>query len=208
MLRLTPLRLLAAPGSAFAEKITAAASNLARVTPALVAAFTASSPATKVTFVHASTGNLVAQIHHGAPFDVLLAADLAYPQSLVSRGDGIAGTLFTFGHGCLVLLPAPPNNPADWPRELASPTVSRIAIANPATAPYGRAAKALLERHHIWLRLQPRIVEGENVAQALQFAHSGNVNYAFVAASLLTPEMFPGLPQPQSRQSSIPISNV
>lgn len=172
----------------------AAASNLHVVVPHLQAAFAAEHPDVRLEFSHGSSGNLVAQIRQGAPFDAFLSADLAYPRALLESGHGVPDTLFTYAHGQLVLWPRPAEE--NWIAVLQSSQVRRIAIAQPDTAPYGIAARARLREAEVWDSLQSRIVYGENVAQALHFAESGNADYAFVAASLLVgrPRLGEGLP--------------
>jgi molybdate transport system substrate-binding protein len=130
----------------------------------------------------ASTGKLYAQIVNGAPFDVLLAADAERPRRLEAAGDGVPGTRFTYAVGALVL----------WSRQLEDcraalqrADAGRVAIANPDTAPYGAAARAYLQRAGLWNSLQRRLVIGENIAQTLQFAASGNAQLGFIARSQL-----------------------
>ena len=186
---------LVASGELRADSIRiAAASNFQTVMPALTAAFEQTHPGTQLAVSHASTGNLVAQIRHGAPFHVFLSANLEYPRALISSGEAEADSLTLFAHGLLVLWPKPTH--ADWVTALQSPEVRRVAIANPDTAPYGAAARTALKEAALWEELAPRLVTGENVAQTLQFVHSGNANFGLVAASLLTvaPDPGPGLP--------------
>ena len=136
----------------------------------------------EIDVVTGSTGALYTQILHGAPFDVFLSADEARPEKLESNGQGVAGTRFTYAIGQLVF----------WhpDAEIASLEVlqrsesSKVAIANPELAPYGRAAKELL-----WnfmgghTRLDDRLVLGENIGQAFAFIKTGNAEFGFVALS-------------------------
>lgn len=136
----------------------------------------------------ASTGKLYAQIVNGAPFDVLLAADVERPKRLETGGAGVPGSRFTYALGALVL----------WSRQvedcravLHSDAAGRIAIANPENAPYGAAAKSFLQRSGLWDSLRDRLVIGENIAQTLQFAASGNAQLGFIAASQLQAPSLP-----------------
>ena len=136
----------------------------------------------------ASTGKLYAQIVNGAPFDVLLAADRERPQLLEESGAAVRGSRFTYAEGQLVL----------WSRQvddcrgtLDGMESGKLAIANPATAPYGLAAQQFLEREGLWIALGPRLVKGESVIQALQFAATGNATLGFVAESLLLSDAVP-----------------
>lgn len=175
----------------------AAASNLHVVVAPLQAAFQQEHPEIQLEFSHGSSGNLVAQIRHGAPFDAFLSADLGYPAALIESGHAAAGSVQAFAIGQLVLWPHPPAG-SDWVVVLRDPGVRRIAIAQPDIAPFGIAARQVLQAAGLWPTIQARIVYGENVAQALHFADSGNANYAFIAASLLVgrPQLGPGLVLP------------
>ena len=163
----------------------AAAANMAQVIEPLTAAFARAEPDLELRTSLAATGSLVAQIRHGAPFAVLLSADPDYPAALLASGDAIAGTETPFAQGVLLLWPAPPNGLADLTGGEPRP---RVAIANPDTAPFGVAARAVLREAGLWTTLEPRLIVGENVAQTLHFVQSGNAAYGFVSASLLSPE--------------------
>ena len=136
----------------------------------------------------ASTGKLYAQIVNGAPFDVLLAADRDRPQRLEASGAVVEGSRFTYAEGQLVLWS---RQESDCRGALNGFDRGRLAIANPATAPYGLAAQQFLEREGLWDALKPKLVQGESVIQALQFAATGNARLGFVAASLLLSDAVP-----------------
>src|SRR5690606_16467003 len=123
-----------------------------------VSAYESAHPDTHITVSLGSTGSLVAQIRNGAPFDVLLAADMDYPRALLESGHAEAASLFVFAHGRLCLWPAPAGATAEtWPALLAAAgEASHIAIAQPDTAPYGRAARRLLEENSLWTALSSR----------------------------------------------------
>ena len=130
-----------------------------------------------------ATGALYAQIRHGAPFDLLLAADAATPERLEAEGLARSGHRFTYAVGRLVLWSAQPGRVDDQGAVLKSDRVERIAIANPKTAPYGAAAMQTLDKLAVADALRPKLVQGENIAQTHQFVASGNATFGFVALS-------------------------
>jgi molybdate transport system substrate-binding protein len=130
-----------------------------------------------------ATGKLYAQIENGAPFEVLLAADAATPARLEQEGQTVRGTRFTYAIGKLVLWSAR-NGVVDPNGEvLRKAGFAHLAIANPKTAPYGAAALDTLNRLHLYERLRPRLVQGENISQTQQFVSTGNAELGFVALS-------------------------
>lgn len=133
----------------------------------------------------ASSGTLYAQITHGAPFDVFLSADAARPQKLVDEGLAAASTLFVYAQGRLIYINTghPPNGQSDLSAALRKG--QRLAIANPRLAPYGDAAKQVLQHMNMWEAVRPQLVMGKNILQTYQFYTSGNVPHAIVAASLV-----------------------
>ena len=140
-----------------------------------------------------ASGALTQQIENGAPFDVFFSADMDYPRQLVRDGQADAATLYQYALGKLVLW-VPADSPLDVAHQgmdvLVDPSVKKIAIANPQHAPYGRAAVEALKHAGLYDRLADRIVMGENVSQAAQFAESGNAQAGFVAlAHAVAPTM-------------------
>ena len=130
-----------------------------------------------------STGKFYAQITNGAPFDVFLAADDETPLRLEKEKLAAAGSRFTYAVGKLVLW-SPKAGLVDGGGEvLRSGSFKRLAIANPKLAPYGAAARQAMEKLGVWPSLQDRLVQGENIAQTLQFIASGNAELGFVALS-------------------------
>ncbi len=130
----------------------------------------------------ASTGQLYTQISHGAPFDVFLAADKARPTKAVEAGLAVASSQFTYATGSLVLFSAD-KNLVDGPNIIAEGRFEKIAVANPATAPYGAAALTYLDNLGLRERLNNKIVMGNNIAQTYQFIQTGNAELGFVAYS-------------------------
>lgn len=139
----------------------------------------------KVTFMFGSTGNLAKQIENGAPVDLFAAANISFIEQLERKGLIVPDTKALYARGRITL----------WTRadsaleitkleDLARPEITRIAIANPEHAPYGIAAREALKRAGVWSAVEPKLVFGENVRQALQYAETGNVETAIVALSL------------------------
>jgi molybdate transport system substrate-binding protein len=128
-----------------------------------------------------STGKLYAQIAHGAPFEVFLAADAERPRRLEAEGLAVAGSRFPYALGRLALWSPQPGRVDPAGRVLAEGSFRHLAMANPKTAPYGAAARAVLERLGLWERLSPRVVQGEDVGQAYQFVASGGAELGFLA---------------------------
>ena len=143
----------------------------------------------RLILISGSTGKLYAQARHGAPFDVLLAADSKRPALLEREGVGVMGTRFTYAVGALVLWSLEPGR-VRGEESLAQMNKGKLAIANPKTAPYGRAAQQALEGLGLWEKLQPLLVRGENIAQTLQFVATGNARLGFVAKSQMKDPRF------------------
>lgn len=137
---------------------------------------------TRPELVYGASGSLYAQITHGAPFDLFLSADEAYPEGL-SRS-GAAVEVFRYATGALALWVSPrhPEAARAGLDALRHPAVRRVALANPAHAPYGRAAEATLRALHV-SEDRPTRVYAENVAQSLALALADAVDAAFVAGS-------------------------
>jgi len=172
--------------SAIAQEITvAAAADMSAALPQLVETYTKETGLTvKLSF--GASGNLTNQIRNGAPFDVFFSADEEYPQQLIAEGLASKDTLYRYAVGRLVLW-VPGNSPLDLSQlginALLDPSVKKISIANPATAPYGRAAAAALRHFGIYEQVSSRLVLGENVSQAAQFVESGNAQAGLIALS-------------------------
>jgi molybdate transport system substrate-binding protein len=130
-----------------------------------------------------ATGYLYAQVANGAPYDVFLAADVDRPRRLEAEGLAVRGTRFTYALGRLALYAPQWDSVRAGDSELRTRPYRHLAIANPRTAPYGSAAREVIERWSLWNRLEPLIVRGENVGQAFQFVESGAAEVGFVALS-------------------------
>ena len=130
-----------------------------------------------------STGNLYAQIRNGAPFQILLSADSQTPAKLESEGLGLTGSRFTYAVGTLVLWSKQPGFVDEKGDVLRVGKFERIAIANPKLAPYGVAALQTLTQLGVLSSVQPKLVQGENIAQAFQFVATENAQLGLVALS-------------------------
>ena len=139
----------------------------------------------RVTLVMGSTGNLAKQIEHGAPADVFFAANESFVDDLQAAGAVISQTRALYAQGRIVLaVPKKSGIAVREPGDLLKPAVRRVAIANPAHAPYGRAAQEALERAGVWDKVKPKLVYGENIRHALQFVETGAVEAGIVALSI------------------------
>jgi molybdate transport system substrate-binding protein len=134
-----------------------------------------------------SSGNFLTQIENGAPFDVFFSADIAYPEKLEAERLAVPGSAYVYAIGKIAL----------WTRNdsrvdvgrgfsvLREPSVKKIAIANPAHAPYGRAAEQALRQSGAYEAVKDRLVLGENISQAAEFVESGNADAGILALSLI-----------------------
>jgi molybdate transport system substrate-binding protein len=165
----------------------AAAADLQFAMPELAGQFEKQSGAT-VIVSYGSSGNFFSQIQNGAPFDLFFSADISYPRKLETADLCEPGTLFPYAFGRIVIW-MPSGSPDDvlisgW-KALLDPSVRKIAVANPAHAPYGRAAVAALRSAGIYGQVKDKLVYGENISQAAQFAQSGSAQAGILAFSLV-----------------------
>ena len=141
--------------------------------------------AARVTLVLGSTGNLASQIAHGAPADVFFAADEAFVDRLVERGALVRESRALYAQGRLVLATATAlGRKLTELRGLADPEIRHVAIANPAHAPYGRAAEQALRTAGLWEAIRPKLVYGDNIRHALQFLQTGAAEAGLIALSI------------------------
>jgi molybdate transport system substrate-binding protein len=167
--------------------LVAAASDLGYCIDELVGAYRKTAPEVEPKVSLGASGNFFAQIRNGAPFAVFLSADMDYPRQLSKLGVADGSTLVPYAIGRLALWSLDPNiDPArGLPALVGDARVKRLAIANPVTAPYGRAAKAALERDGLWDKVQSKLVVGENIAQTAQFVQTGNAQLGIVSLTTL-----------------------
>lgn len=169
-------------GAPKAEILVGAASDLSPLAEDLAKSFLEKS-GYSVRFTFASSGTLAQQIQNGAPFDVYLSANESFTKRLVASGHILGDSVRLYGRGRVGL----------WSKtgairtisDLLLPGVLHLALANPSHAPYGLAAKQVLEKRGVWAKLSGKIVYGENVRQALQYAESGNADAVITAWSLI-----------------------
>jgi molybdate transport system substrate-binding protein len=166
------------------QGLAAVASNFTTAMERIAAHFNAKS-GHRVVVSYGATGKFYAQIKHGAPFDVFLAADSKHPALLEQERLTVPGTRFTYAVGRLALWSARPGDVDDPGAILKTGDFKHLAIANPKTAPYGEAARTVLQRLGVWERIRPRLVMGENIAQTYQFVATGNAELGFVALAQL-----------------------
>lgn len=187
--RLLCLLLVVAVSESVAQRpVVAAASDLSFALTEISERFTRET-GQQVELVFGSSGTLARQVRDGAPFDVFLSADESFVEQLASAGlTRDRGALYAVGR---IVLFAPAGSPmrpdeglAGLRRLLAAGKITRFAIANPQHAPYGRAAEAALRKAGVWADLQPRLVLGDNVSQAAQFATTGDAAGGVIAYSL------------------------
>ena len=189
------------------EALIAVAANFAPVAAELETTFE-STGEHAITLASGSTGKLYAQIVNSAPYDAFLAADQIHPRRLLENGRGMEGSCFTYALGQMGIWIPGTDESADHVRHLES--LNRIAIANPALAPYGVAAMSILDRLELTAQLKGRLVMGENVAQAYAMVASGAAQGGVLAWSYIVTggneaESFPVPPRwhPPVRQAAL-----
>ena len=143
---------------------------------------------TEITF--GSTGTTAMQIENGAPYDVFAAADVSYIEGLSKKGLILADTQQLYGQGRIGIATLKGNNfSIKNLNDLANnPMVKKIAIAEPSHAPYGKAAKQALEYRNLWVKVENRMVYGQNIQDTLAILKSGNVDAAIIALSIYKPD--------------------
>ena len=169
--------------------LVAAAADLKFSLDKIVVDFGRAHPDAAIDVSYGSSGNFAAQIRQGAPFDLFFSADVDYPRTLATDGFA-ASSIVPYAVGRIVLwsasLDAAKLTLADLDRE----DITRIAIANPQHAPYGKRAQEALQASAMWDKVQRKLVFGENVAQTAQFVQSGSVQVGIIALSLArSPEL-------------------
>lgn len=178
------LALLLFGPSAHADKIlVAAASDLKFAMDEIVSAFQARETGHDIQVVYGSSGKFHTQIQQGAPYDLYFSADIAFPRELAKAGHA-ASPVYPYAVGRLVLWSSTLDARTLSLRSLTHPKITRIAIANPQHAPYGQRAVEALKAAGVWAQVQPKLVYGENIAQAAQFVQTGNAQVGILALAL------------------------
>ena len=182
--------ILVATLSLSAQKVNvAAAANLRYVLEEIKTAYVKQHPKAKVNLTFGASGMLVQQIQNGASFDFFMAADNEFPVKLKDKGL-TTGAMSTYAFGKLAIYSTSLDVEKLGLGVLKNPSVKKIAIANPETAPYGERSIELLKSQKLYESLKSKIVLGENISQTAQFAFTGNVEIGFIALSLaMAPEM-------------------
>lgn len=172
---------LYAPTALAGEVLVAVASNFEAPLAAVADAFRART-GHQIRRSPGSSGKLYAQIVHGAPYEVFLSADVERPDRLLASGHAVAGSAVDYAEGALVLWSARADH-GDCMQRLRSGSFDRLAIANPALAPYGAAARDWLVRERLWSGVSDRLVTGQNISQAFHFVATRNAGLGFAAGA-------------------------
>ena len=177
--------LLCSATAAYAEKITiAAAADLKFAMEELVTVFRQQHPGHQFEVIYGSSGKFFAQIQNNAPYDLFFSADIAYPRELAAKGLA-ASAARPYAFGRIVLWSNSINAAKLTLHSLTDPGITRIALANPKHAPYGKRAEEALRAAGLWDKLQHKLVFGENIAHAAQFVETGNAQVGIIALALV-----------------------
>lgn len=180
--------LFATPSSA--EKITiAAAADLKFAMDEIIATYNRSYPGNTIQVVYGSSGKFHTQIRQDAPYDLFFSADIAFPRELYKQA--LAGSeVRPYAIGRIVLWSSSMDASGMSLATLTDPKISKIAIANPKHAPYGKRAEEALRAAGVWEKVQSKLVYGENISQTAQYVMSGNAQIGIIALSLvLAPDL-------------------
>jgi molybdate transport system substrate-binding protein len=177
---------------AFAQELRVAAASDLRYAMQDIATRFEMETGSKLSISYGSSGNFYNLIQNGGPYDIFFSADIDYPRNLEAAGLIVPGSLYEYATGKLVLW-VPQNSSLDLGKRmevLLDSHVKKIAIANPAHAPYGRAAVAAMQSAKVYDRVQDKLVRGDNISQTAQFVQTGGADIGFVAMSLaMSPTM-------------------
>ena len=167
------------------EITVAAAANLTDAFTEMGKEFTAQT-GIRVRFSFGATADLAKQIENDAPFDLFASADVEHVGKLNALGLLAPGTDNLFARGRLVLWVPPGSNlTLNRIEDLTRTEVERIAVAKPDVAPYGRASVEALRALNLWAQIEPKVIYGQNVSQAKQYAATGNAEVAFIPLALV-----------------------
>lgn len=180
---------MAGPAQAGQKITVAAAADLKFAMDEIILAFQRANPGDQVDVVYGSSGKFRTQIEQGAPYDLFFSADIAYPRALETAGFAATQTR-PYALGRLVLWSPALDAGGMKLADLTAPGNTRIAIANPRHAPYGKRAEEALRAAGVWEQVAGKLVMGENIAQTAQFVQTGNAQIGLIALSLaLSPEL-------------------
>jgi molybdate transport system substrate-binding protein len=186
---LAPMSVSFTPPLQSTEVLVAAAADLKFAMDSLIAAFSKNNPEITIKVVYGSSGNFFQQISNGAPFDLFFSADIDYPRQLAAKHLTLSDP-HLYGIGQLVLWSKTIDPATDKMNTLLNAAITKIAIANPAHAPYGQRAEEALRHYQLYDRVKDKLITGENIAQTAQYAQSGAADIGIIALSLaLSPVM-------------------
>jgi molybdate transport system substrate-binding protein len=169
--------------------LVAAASDLKFALDSVILVYEKSNPGDKIDVTYGSSGKLYEQISHTAPFDIFFSADIEYPLNLKKKGI-TSSHVFHYGRGRLVIWSRKKDPNILGIKSLEDKAIVKVAIANPAHAPYGRRAEEALIHYKLYESLKNKLVMGENISQTAQFVTTGAADIGIVALSLaLSPTM-------------------
>ena len=171
------------------EVLIAAAADLRYAMDSLIVLFSRQNPDITVKVTYGSSGNFFEQIKNGAPFDLFFSADIDYPRQL-QKDNKTESDIHVYGIGQLVLWSMTLDPTREQMNSLLDHAVTKIAIANPAHAPYGKRAEECLHYYNLYDKVKDKFVIGENIAQTAQYAQTGAAEVGIIALSLaLSPSM-------------------
>jgi molybdate transport system substrate-binding protein len=165
------------------EVVVAAAADLRFAMDSLIAVFAKTNPGCSLRVVYGSSGNFFQQIGNGAPFDLFFSADIDYPKQLAEKHLTLS-VIHLYGTGQLVLWSKTIDPAIGKMNTLLDPAIKKVAIANPAHAPYGQRAEESLRHYQLYDKIKDKLVLGENIAQTAQYAQSGAADIGIIALSL------------------------
>lgn len=166
----------------------AVAANVSYAINDLIQAFNEKYPQTKVNVTLGSSGKLTAQITHGAPYDLFMSANMKYPQALYEKQIAITKPL-VYAQGSLAMLSQKPQDFSQGINLVTSKNIKRIALANPKTAPYGKAAMQALKNMHLYDKVKKKYIYGESIAQTVSYTLSAADMGLIAKSSLYSPKM-------------------
>lgn len=161
----------------------AAAADLKFAMDEILMTYKKTNPTGEVSVIYGSSGLFKSQIQQGAPYDLYFSADIGFPRELAKQG-WAASEAVPYAYGRIVLWSTSLDATKMTLASLTNPRITRIAIANPKHAPYGRRAEEALRSSGLWKQIEPKIVYGDNIAQAAQYVETGNAQVGIIALSL------------------------
>lgn len=175
--------LLLCSTAAHAEKImVAAAADMKFAMEEIIVAFKKAHPGDEVQIIYGSSGKAHTQIQQGAPYDIFFSADVAFPEHLVKKGMAVP-PIRPYAIGRITLWSTTMDASKMTLESLTDPKITRIALPNPAHAPYGKRAEESLRAMGLWDRLKPKFVYGEDMIQTTQFVQTGNAQVGIISLS-------------------------